>query len=138
MGVQSTTTKTRFGSKVVSSDASILGHAALTALHHSRESYSELMKLPRQARVFDFGPPEPTSNRAKLNEPMERNLSDRIRERAYEIWVASGCPAGEAEQHWLTAERELVSVSLRPAEVQSTRRNKRRVAAKPSTRALAG
>ena len=40
---------------------------------------------------------------------MEQNLSDRIRERAYEIWVASGSPEGEAERHWLTAEKEILA-----------------------------
>lgn len=42
---------------------------------------------------------------------MDRDLSDRIRERAYEIWVATGCRDGEADQHWLTAERELTTAS---------------------------
>lgn len=34
-------------------------------------------------------------------------MSDReekIRAKAYEIWVAEGCPDGCAEQHWATAE----------------------------------
>jgi Protein of unknown function (DUF2934) len=45
---------------------------------------------------------------------MEQNLSDRIRERAYEIWVANGSPEGEADQHWLTAEKEILA-TLAPA-----------------------
>jgi hypothetical protein len=28
---------------------------------------------------------------------------------AYEIWVASGSPEGEAERHWLTAEKEILA-----------------------------
>src|SRR5215470_11277054 len=40
---------------------------------------------------------------------MEPDLSDRIRERAYEIWIASGYRDGEAEQHWLAAEQEVLS-----------------------------
>jgi hypothetical protein len=40
---------------------------------------------------------------------MEPDLSDRIRERAYEIWIASGYRDGEAEQHWLAAEQEVFS-----------------------------
>ena len=32
------------------------------------------------------------------------DLSERIRERAYEIWIASGRD-GEADQHWLAAEQ---------------------------------
>jgi hypothetical protein len=45
---------------------------------------------------------------------MDARLSDRIRERAYEIWFAAGCRDGEAEQHWLTAEREIMHAA-RPA-----------------------
>ena len=34
--------------------------------------------------------------------------SNRIRERAYEIWQERGCPDGQAEEHWLAAEREIL------------------------------
>ncbi len=44
----------------------------------------------------------------KLARLRERDLLDRVRERAYEIWIASGRD-GEAEQHWLAAEREILS-----------------------------
>ena len=30
--------------------------------------------------------------------------NDRIREIAYFLWVDEGCPEGEAERHWSTAE----------------------------------
>jgi len=45
---------------------------------------------------------------------MDANLNNRIRERAYEIWFAAGCRHGEAEQHWLTAELEIIG-ALKPA-----------------------
>lgn len=32
---------------------------------------------------------------------------DRIRERAYSLWEAEGCPDGCAERHWQQAEDEL-------------------------------
>jgi hypothetical protein len=41
-------------------------------------------------------------------EGMDQKLTDRIREKAYEIWVASGCQHGAAEDHWLAAEREIL------------------------------
>ena len=44
-----------------------------------------------------------------------QDLSDRIRERAYEIWIASGYRDREAEQHWLTAEQEVLSAQLSAA-----------------------
>jgi len=40
---------------------------------------------------------------------MEQSLRHRIRERAYKLWNASGCMDGQAEQHWLAAEREVLS-----------------------------
>ena len=49
----------------------------------------------------------------------------RIRERAYEIWVASG---GNAEENWLRAEAELLKNSVsRP--VRSPIKKKRRTTA---------
>jgi hypothetical protein len=35
-----------------------------------------------------------------------------IRERAYHLWVADGCPDGSADQHWLVAQREVLATSL--------------------------
>src|SRR5262249_29676757 len=42
---------------------------------------------------------------------MDQNLENRIRERAYEIWTAHGCMHGQADQHWLAAEREVLATS---------------------------
>jgi hypothetical protein len=39
---------------------------------------------------------------------MEPALAQRIRERAYEIWNATGREDGRADEHWLSAERELL------------------------------
>ena len=33
--------------------------------------------------------------------------TDRIAQRAYEIWKESGCPDGHDQEHWFQAEREL-------------------------------
>jgi Protein of unknown function (DUF2934) len=40
-----------------------------------------------------------------------QQLENRIRERAYEMWTAHGCVHGQAEQHWLAAEREVLATS---------------------------
>ncbi len=40
---------------------------------------------------------------------MELFLQHRIRERAYEIWNRTGRVHGQADQHWLAAEREILS-----------------------------
>jgi hypothetical protein len=40
---------------------------------------------------------------------MQMSLQHRIRERAYEMWNAAGRVHGQAEQHWLAAEREILA-----------------------------
>jgi hypothetical protein len=42
---------------------------------------------------------------------MNPNLETLIRERAYEIWTSRGCVHGQADQHWLAAEREILTAS---------------------------
>lgn len=42
---------------------------------------------------------------------MDHSLKKRISERAYEIWAAHGRVDGQADQHWLAAEREILAVS---------------------------
>ena len=64
---------------------------------------------------------------SEVEQSMDQHLSDQIRERAYQIWVASGFPHGEAEQHWLTAEREILA-ALTPNE--PTKRRTRRAVSK--------
>jgi Protein of unknown function (DUF2934) len=41
-----------------------------------------------------------------------QDLEQAIRERAYHLWVESGCEDGNADAHWLVAQREILSVSL--------------------------
>ena len=48
-------------------------------------------------------------------ERVEQDQSNKIRERAYELWVERGYRDGEAEQNWLAAEREILAASLGPA-----------------------
>ena len=43
---------------------------------------------------------------------MDRSMEELIRERAYQIWADNGCVAGKADQHWLTAEREVLLGSM--------------------------
>jgi Protein of unknown function (DUF2934) len=40
---------------------------------------------------------------------MEQALEERIRERAYEIWNATGKTHGQADEQWLDAEREVLA-----------------------------
>jgi hypothetical protein len=63
------------------------------------------------------------------------SLERRIRERAYEIWNADGRADGKANEHWLAAEREVLSslsalapVADVPSQRQSRSRTRRRSA----------
>jgi len=40
-----------------------------------------------------------------------QDLEQTIRERAYHLWMAEGCPEGNAEGHWLAAQSEVLSFS---------------------------
>jgi hypothetical protein len=53
-------------------------------------------------------------------EQVDQDLSERIRERAHEIWVASGYRDGEADQHWLAAEHEIEVVTTEPQPKETT------------------
>jgi len=50
----------------------------------------------------------------KWDTTMEQALKQHIRQRAYEIWDALGRPEGDSHQHWLTAEREVLTTSMQP------------------------
>jgi hypothetical protein len=41
-----------------------------------------------------------------------QDLEQAIRERAYHLWVAEGRRDGDADTHWLLAQREVLSASL--------------------------
>ena len=41
-----------------------------------------------------------------------RNLEQAIRERAYHLWIEGGRRDGNAESHWLAAQREILAGSL--------------------------
>jgi hypothetical protein len=43
----------------------------------------------------------------------------RIKELAYQLWVARGCPAGNSDQDWLEAERQLSAAE--PTKAASTK-----------------
>jgi Protein of unknown function (DUF2934) len=58
---------------------------------------------------------------------MQTELETQIRERAYHLWVADGCRDGEADKHWLAAERDVLA-----AFASSTPAPKARTARRPA------
>jgi hypothetical protein len=45
-----------------------------------------------------------------------------IRERAYALWAARGCPSGSPEEDWLAAEAQLSTEAQSVAELPKTRK----------------
>ena len=56
---------------------------------------------------------------------MDKSLENRIRERAYEMWTAQGCVHGQAERHWLAAEREMLATATTALARESAPKKKR-------------
>ena len=61
-----------------------------------------------------------------------QNLDQAIRERAYHLWIAAGCPEGNSDAHWLDAQRELLtsSVAAGTSEVRANTKAKTKAKAK--------
>ena len=55
-------------------------------------------------------------------------LRQKIEERAYHIWLESGCGHGDHERHWLQAERELMEATKREDKPQSDARQRKKTA----------
>ena len=64
---------------------------------------------------------------------MDQSLENRIRERAYEIWVAHDCVHGQADQHWLAAEREIMAASMAALAPEAAPQKRRRSPARSNT-----
>ena len=41
-----------------------------------------------------------------------QDLEQSIRERAYHLWMEGGCQDGQADPHWLSAQREILGAFL--------------------------
>jgi hypothetical protein len=64
---------------------------------------------------------------------IDQNLVDRIRQRAYDIWVAEGCREGAADNNWLAAEREILNSAMAAvvaSQPQTAKKAKRPAAAR--------
>jgi hypothetical protein len=63
---------------------------------------------------------------------MEPSLEYRIRERAYEIWIADGCVNGQDDQHWLAAEQEILAKSEAAFVTEPSPQKKQRPVSRPN------
>jgi len=57
-------------------------------------------------------PKNAKTSQALVADHATRDPQQRIRQRAYELWEASGCPQGCETEHWLQAERELSALAV--------------------------
>ena len=68
-----------------------------------------------------------------------QDMEHAIRERAYHLWIADGCRDGNANEHWLNAQRQVLADSLgnfaRPAvgDAQAAAETKRTSKAKTAS-----
>ncbi len=49
---------------------------------------------------------------------MSHEVEQRIRERAYQLWVLNGYSHGRDQEHWCTAEREVIAATPVPAKAK--------------------
>jgi|SoiMethySBSTD1v2_1073268.scaffolds.fasta_scaffold2471275_1 hypothetical protein len=56
---------------------------------------------------------------------MQTEREAQIRERAYQLWMAGGCRDGEAESHWLAAERDVLAAFASSAPARKPRAARR-------------
>jgi Protein of unknown function (DUF2934) len=49
-----------------------------------------------------------------------QDLEHAIRERAYHLWIADGRPEGNADDYWLSAQREILATSLNSTETAAS------------------
>ncbi|MCQ4158913.1 DUF2934 domain-containing protein [Roseomonas sp. GC11] len=59
----------------------------------------------------------------------ERQIEDRIRQRAYALWEAEGRPEGQEEAHWHRARAEIAAAGAREAPEPAPRKAAPRKAA---------
>ena len=63
-----------------------------------------------------------------------QDLEQIIRERAYHLWDANGRHEGEAEAHWLTAQGEILALSMDTVASVSVSQSTAKTAKKPGRR----
>jgi len=48
------------------------------------------------------------------------NVEEKIRERAYHLWIADGQPQGQADVYWLNAQRDVLATSFESSSSSAT------------------
>ena len=72
-------------------------------------------------------PKNAKTSQALVAEHAAGDPQERIRQRAYELWEASGCPQGCETEHWLQAERELSALAVMRAGTHTSAEGRPRI-----------
>ncbi len=63
---------------------------------------------------------------------MSTTLEQQIRDSAYHLWLLDGCPHGRADEHWLSAERQVLVLASAPVEAKKRSTAKKAKTSEPS------
>lgn len=63
---------------------------------------------------------------------MSTTLEQQIRESAYHLWLLDGCPHGRADEHWLSAERQVLALASAPVKAKKRAAPKKVETSEPS------
>ncbi len=71
--------------------------------------------MARKEKSTDMKTKPNSSTGAPAKPSWPEDFEERVRQRAYELWEASGCLQGFEAEHWCQAERELSALYARPS-----------------------
>ncbi len=63
---------------------------------------------------------------------MSPTLEQQIRQRAYHLWLLDGCPHERADEHWFSAERQVLALALTPVKAKKRTTAKKAETSEPS------
>jgi hypothetical protein len=63
---------------------------------------------------------------------MTTPLEQQIRERAYHLWLLDGCPHKRADEHWFSAERQVLALTSTPLVAKKRTTAKKAETSEPS------
>lgn len=69
----------------------------------------------------------PNATEDNRNNP-DTAMRQKVEERAYHLWLESGCGHGDHERHWLLAEKELMEATKHEGKPQSDARQRKKTA----------
>lgn len=110
----------QFSSKDLKRFERLLGLPHMAKHHHQHGTISDQDGKSKTASAVN-APAYPEQNEVVDHTP-EKPDAEAIRQRAHELWIRKGRPAGTADQDWREAEQELQDGTVLRADLQSGRK----------------